>query len=122
MQQSQFVASETESQKRVIAIKEEIHKLEEIQTARLQERRKAYERFAMGQYTSTEYKSVVGELPSLIPQIDALKAELEKNESTRTMLQMKISAIHDRNAFGAFLKEQLQQIFVSGGRVMKIIF
>ncbi len=72
----------------------------------------------MGQYTSTEYKSAVGELPSLIPQINALKTELEKNESTRTMLP----AIHDRNAFGAFLKEQLQQVFVSGGRVMKIIF
>ncbi len=122
VQRSQFVASETECQKRVIAIKEEIHKLEDIQAARLQERRKAYERFAMGQYTSTEYKSAVGELPSLIPQIDALKIELEKNESTRTMLQLKISAIHDRNAFGAFLKEQLQQVLVSGGRVMKIKF
>ncbi len=103
-----------------MAIKEEIHKLEEIQTARLQERRKAYDRFAMGQYTSTEYKGAVGELPSLIPQIDALKMELEKNERTRTMLQLKISAIHDRNAFGAFLKQQLQQVLVSGGRVMKM--
>jgi len=122
VQQSQFVASETACQKRALAIKEEIHNLEEVQAGRLQERREAYECFVSGQYTSQEYKGVISKLPSLVPQIDALKNELEKNESIRTMLQMKISAINNRNAFGAFLKEQLQKVSVSEGQVIKIIF
>jgi len=95
VQQSQFVASETECQKRVMAIKEEIQKIEEVQAVRLQERRKAYECFVSGRYTLREYKGVISKLPSLALQINALKNELEENEITRTMLQLKISAIHD---------------------------
>lgn len=121
-QQSQFIAAELECKQKIARIKEEICKLQEAQKTQLRERQNAYERYVMGQYTSQEYKSVVSGLPSLEPQIDALTKELEQSEDIKRMLQTKMLAINDQDAFESFLKDQLQQVTVSSGMAKKVLF
>ena len=93
-----------------------------LENIRLSERQKVFEQYITGRYTKEEYKEAVNKFPLPTLQIGQLQAELEQLEETRKILHDRMSALYDEVMFESLLREQLQQVIVSGGIVSKVVF
>ena len=118
--QPHCLASIAHCEGEIAEIKEKLHDLIDIENVQLSKRQEAYERYMVGRYTTQEYKEAVNKIPLPTLQSDQLQAELERPEETRKRLHDRISALGCRDLFEPLLKEQLQQVVISGGIVSKV--
>ncbi len=120
--QAQYLTSITQCEENISKLKEKLQDLTNIEKMQMSKRQDAYERYITGQYTTQEYKETVNKFPLPTLQIDQLYADLERLEETKNMLHTRILALRCQNAFDSLLKDQLQQVVISGGIVSDIVF
>ncbi len=120
--QAQYLTSVTQCEENISKLKEKLQDLTNIEKMQMSKRQDAYERYITGQYTTQEYKETVNELPLPTLQINQLYADLKRLEETKKMLHTRILALSCQNAFDSFLKDQLQKVVISGGKVSNVVF
>ena len=118
--QPQCLASIARCEREIAEIKEKLHNLIDIENVQLSKRQEVYEQYMVGRYTIQEHKEAVNKIPMPTLQSEQLQAELERLEETRGRLHGRISALGCLDLFESLLKEQLQQVVISGGIVSKV--
>lgn len=119
--QPQCLTSMTQCEGKIAEAKEKLHELMDLENAQLSERQKIFEQYIIGHYTREEYRETVNKFPLLTPQIDQLQAEVEQLEEMRQILRDRMSALCDQELFASLLREQLQQVVISGGIVSEVV-
>lgn len=120
--QPQCLASASQCEDEIVAIKKKLHDLTDIENIQMSKRQEAYERYIVGRYTTQEYKRTVNKFPLPTVQINQLQAELERLEETREKIWVRISALCCQDLFESLLKGQLRQVVISSGMVSKVDF
>lgn len=120
--QPQCLVSATQCENRIAEIKKKLNDLTDMENIQMSKRQEEYERYIVGRYTAQEYKRAVSKFPLSTLLIDQLQAELEGLEEAREKNHVRISALYCQESFEILLKEQLQQVAVSGRVVSDVVF